>query len=105
MKLICKWLKAFQVFLGTVVLLVAFDMLVLGGKIKLWIIAVANTTSASPFSSDGQMNWILILVILNLIGIIGLISYVLRGRDIKMNWIGVLIMIFIISLVLLAFIP
>jgi LPXTG-motif cell wall-anchored protein len=72
-----KVLRGFQIFLGIIVSLVAFDMLALGGKIKLWIIAVANTTSASPFSTDGQSNWIFILLGL---GIILLIYIILRER-------------------------
>jgi uncharacterized membrane protein len=71
MKMICKALKCFQVFCGAVAFLVAFDMLVLGGKIKLWVIAVANTTSYSPFSTDGQSNWLFIFTIIG----IGLLSY------------------------------
>jgi LPXTG-motif cell wall-anchored protein len=77
MKWINKVLRGFQIFLGIIVSLVAFDMLALGGKIKLWIIAVANTTSASPFSTDGQSNWIFILLGL---GIILLIYIILRER-------------------------
>jgi len=72
MKWICKLIKSFQIFLGAVVFLVGFDMLILGGKIKLWIIAVGNTTNSSPFSTDGQSNWILILVIIGII----LLSYI-----------------------------
>lgn len=77
MKWIFKVLRCLQIFLGIVVSIVAFDMLVLGGKIKLWIIAVANTTSASPFSTDGQSNWIFILLGL---GIILLIYIILREK-------------------------
>jgi LPXTG-motif cell wall-anchored protein len=80
MKWINKVLRGFQIFLGIIVSLVTFDMLVLGGKIKLWIIAVANTTSASPFSTDGQSNWIFILLGL---GVILLIYLILKEKKQK----------------------
>ena len=60
MKWIIKLLKIFQLFLISIISLVAIDTFILGGKMKLWFIAVANTTSASPFSTDGQMNFIFI---------------------------------------------
>ena len=69
-----------QVFILAIISLVSFDMLVLGGKIKLWIIAVANTTSASPFSTDGQSNWILIFVGL---GIVAFLAWLLAYSNNK----------------------
>lgn len=49
-------------------------MILLKGKLKLLWIAVANTTSASPFSTDGQSNYMLILTLL-ITGIVAYISY------------------------------
>lgn len=105
MKWICRCLKAFQIFIGAVAVLVAFDMLFLGGSIKLWIIAVANTTSASPFSSDGQSNWMLLLVMLN-VSCMGCITYyMLSGRDFKKRTIYLMIVLFILSIIMLAVMP
>ena len=53
--------------------IISIDMILLKGKLKLLWIAVANTTSASPFSTDGQSNY---MIILTLIGV-GLLSYIL----------------------------
>jgi len=75
MKWIRRTLRCFQIFLGAVAFLVGFDMLILGGKIKLWWIAMGNTTSSSPFSTDGQSNWILILII---VGVVLLVAYLLN---------------------------
>ena len=41
---------------------VTVDTYVLHGFLKLWWIAVANTTSSSPFSTDGQSNIITVIV-------------------------------------------
>ena len=74
MKWIKKLIRCMQVFILAIVSLVSFDMLVLGGKIKLWIIAKANTTSASPFSTDGQSNWVLIFVGMGVVILLGWLS-------------------------------
>ena len=75
MKWIRRIFRSMQVFIGVIISLVAFDMLVLGGKIKLWIIAVANTTTSSPFSTDGQSNWMLLFIG---IGVIAFLAYLNR---------------------------
>ena len=62
-------------------ILVAFDMLVLRGKIKLWIIAVANTTDYSPFSTDGQSNWVYLLVTIGVIIGIAILVKLLQRDD------------------------
>lgn len=62
-------------YLGSFILsgLILLDTLVLRGSLKLLWIAVANTTSASPFSTDGQSNYICVGVFI----IIGLICYLI----------------------------
>lgn len=64
-----KWLYSFAFALSGIVTL---DTLLLGGRLKLLWIAVANTSSSSPFSTDGQSNYILIGVFL----IVGLLAYI-----------------------------
>lgn len=57
-------LRTFQVFLGVLASLILLDMFILKGKLKYAWIAYANTTSTSPFSTDGQSNYMLLLVIM-----------------------------------------
>ena len=83
MKWICRILRGGQIFLGIIASLVLIDMLILEGKIKLWIIAIANTTDASPFSTDGQSNWIFILGVVIVIGITWLILNKLKEKKRK----------------------
>ena len=66
-----KILKIIYSFAFALSGIVAVDTLLLGGKLKLIWIALANTTSASPFSTDGQSNYIIIGVFL----IVGLLAY------------------------------
>ena len=79
MKWIERFFKGMQVFLLSVAGLILIDMLILGGKIKLIILALGNTSDYSPFSSDGQMNWILLLVIGIMILMIYIFLKVVRG--------------------------
>lgn len=67
-------------FLTFIIISVPIDTYILGGKIKLWIIAKANTTSASPFSTDGQMN--IVIVIVSIIGLMVAV-HLLFGREKK----------------------
>ena len=77
-----KILKGFNAFLMIVLGLILVDMLILGGKIKIFILALGNTSDYSPFSTDGQSNWCLILVILLFIIVISAIIYSrLLNRD------------------------
>jgi len=55
-------------------IIISIDMFLLKGKLKLLWIAVANTTSSSPFSTDGQSNYMLILTLL-IAGIVAYIAY------------------------------
>jgi len=57
-KILC-W--AWVSFLAWVALSVTIDTYVLGGKLKLLWIALANTTSSSPYSTDGQSNIFIII--------------------------------------------
>lgn len=67
-KIIKKLRWIYMTLLGWIIITVPIDTYILGGKIKLWIIAKANTTSASPYSTDGQMN--IIIVIISICGLI-----------------------------------
>lgn len=59
-RLFFKGIQIFSIVLGLSILT---DMFILGGKIKLFIKAYANTTDYSPFSTDGQSNYVLLFVI------------------------------------------
>jgi len=72
--MLIKLLKGFRLFLIMLVSSILCDMFILHGKIKLFIIAVANTTEISPFSTDGQSNWILILVIIIVLLLISILT-------------------------------
>jgi hypothetical protein len=56
-----KLLKATRVFLLTLITLILLDMFVLGAWLKNFFVR-ANTSDYSPFSTDGQSNWVLVLV-------------------------------------------
>lgn len=73
MMLSIRLFKCLYLFAFALSSIVAIDTLVLGGKLKLLWIAVANSTSSSPFSTDGQSNYILIGVFL----VIGLLAYLI----------------------------
>ena len=51
-------------FLLWTVTSVTVDTYILGGKLKLLWIAIANTTSSSIYSTDGQSNIVIIIVAL-----------------------------------------
>lgn len=55
-------------FLAWICISVPVDTYVFGGKLKLMWIALANTTSSSIYSTDGQSN--IIIVIIAVIGLI-----------------------------------
>lgn len=52
-------------FLMWIIISVPVDTYILGGKLKHLFIAVANTTSPSIYSTDGQMNVIIVIVALS----------------------------------------
>jgi hypothetical protein len=66
-------LRGVRMFLVGLVSLVLLDMFVLHGWLKDFFVR-ANTSDYSPFSTDGQSNWILVLIS---IGVILVISYLL----------------------------
>lgn len=55
-------LRVFRVFLIGIASSIIIDMFILGGKLK-DILVKANTSDISPYSSDGQMNYICLLTI------------------------------------------
>jgi len=55
-------------FLAWICISVPVDTYVFGGKLKLLFIALANTTSSSPYSTDGQSN-----IVIFIVGLTGLI--------------------------------
>ena len=85
MKYFKKFIRCFQIFIGIIAFIVGFDMLVLHGKLKLLWIAMANTTSSSPFSTDGQSNWMLILIIIAIIIVTYILTKILSnlGNDVE----------------------
>jgi len=79
MKHILKLIIGISWFLSGIVL---FDMFVLHGKLKLIWIALANTSDYSPFSTDGQSNYMFVAVFI-IIGFIGYFLYLLSIKDNK----------------------
>ena len=70
-----------MLFLGFIASSVTIDTFVLGGKLKLWWIAVANTTNSSPYSTDGQSNIVIIVVCLSAIVALAWIISTILGKD------------------------
>lgn len=62
-------LNIWMLFLSWIVVSVSVDTYILGGKLKHLFIAIANTTSSSPYSSDGQMNILIIIGAITGLGI------------------------------------
>lgn len=105
MRCLCKMFRCLQISIAIIAGFILLDMLVLGGKIKLWFIAVANTTSSSPFSTDGQSNWMLLLIMLNVGCVAGLCYHVFSGRKIKDKHLYLLIVLLILSIIMLVVLP
>ena len=61
--MLLRLLKVIRFCLVSMVLLVLIDMFILGGKLK-DILVKANTSDYSFFSTDGQSNYIFIMVTL-----------------------------------------
>ena len=59
--MLLRLLKVIRFCLVSMVLLVLIDMFILGGKLK-DILVKANTSDYSPFSTDGQSNYIFIFL-------------------------------------------
>ena len=68
-------------FCFTVASMIIIDMLILGGKMKLVILALGNTSNYSPFSTDGQSNWVLVLFLIGTIIFIGWLLSSVRGIE------------------------
>jgi hypothetical protein len=60
--MIIKMLKGFKIFLIGIASSILIDMFILGGKLKDFLVK-ANTSDISPYSTDGQMNYICLLTI------------------------------------------
>ena len=56
-------------FLAWICISVPVDTYIFGGKLKLLWIALANTTSSSIYSTDGQSN-----IIITIVGVVGIIA-------------------------------
>ena len=65
-----RGIRALLIILGFLIL---GDMFILHGKIKYLILALGNTTDYSPFSTDGQSNYIVLFLILILVIVISIL--------------------------------
>ena len=65
-------MKGFSIFCFGVATSILLDMFIFKAYLKNFLVR-ANTSSYSPYSTDGQSNWVLILVLVG----VGIVAYLI----------------------------